>query len=567
MNTSRRRARARFAWLLGACAALASGCAEQESSTLADATVTHARSVAPANPGDVSTDPRLAFLLAKQPRDEHYGVDTSNALALLETMLRSGQRDALARARAELGAAGPAGLSMAERMIQEAWADGSKSSLLRNALDVVAYSREPRAGDVAAMATKHPVPELALSALRALKVHAAARHFDAVRDMFSRMPYDLRPEVVLSLPAFDPLRATEQIASWIKGGTLAQPSLDLLRLLAGGRDAASGLLCAESYPNSTPPEQCYYAARAARDGDKQAQELLRGMLIDRDSVLRQQAAMAANAAGLCEFVELALREADASGQAEVSTLEGDCRATAREWLRQKSASADEKEASAALEVLVREFKDEDAIDRVIASLRSSRPGALQQAQLILIEPMRRDVRIAERVLQILLEQDRALAGNPFWDRAPLLAAIASVPLEAAANYLAGMWNAPGAAQDGISVRHWMDMRIGNTGVPGQRLLWEALEKEKDPLRRIDLLEAFASQGGELARSRLLEFVLSDAAGPYEVLYAADRLVRLGPTERVAPVLKRATLRVTQPDVRVALQGLLWLNYPGPKADG
>ena len=52
--------------------------------------------------------------------------------------------------------------------------------------------------------------------------------------------------------------------------------------------------------------------------------------------------------------------------------------------------------------------------------------------------------------------------------------------------------------------------------------------------------------------------------PYETLYAADRLTRMATVDVAAPLLKRVTLRITQPDVRVALQCLLWANYPGPR---
>ena len=48
------------------------------------------------------------------------------------------------------------------------------------------------------------------------------------------------------------------------------------------------------------------------------------------------------------------------------------------------------------------------------------------------------------------------------------------------------------------------------------------------------------------------------------LYAADRLVRIGPASVVAPTLKRVTLRVEDPTVRPALQCLLWTAYPGPE---
>jgi hypothetical protein len=62
---------------------------------------------------------------------------------------------------------------------------------------------------------------------------------------------------------------------------------------------------------------------------------------------------------------------------------------------------------------------------------------------------------------------------------------------------------------------------------------------------------------------VLELIERDQLAPYELLYAAERLVRIGPAAVVAPALKRATLRTDQDDVRRALQCLLWSSYPGP----
>ncbi len=57
----------------------------------------------------------------------------------------------------------------------------------------------------------------------------------------------------------------------------------------------------------------------------------------------------------------------------------------------------------------------------------------------------------------------------------------------------------------------------------------------------------------------MDFVQSDPE-PHELLFAAERLVRIGPTATVAPVLKRVTLRVEHSEVRRALQCLLWQAY-------
>ena len=48
--------------------------------------------------------------------------------------------------------------------------------------------------------------------------------------------------------------------------------------------------------------------------------------------------------------------------------------------------------------------------------------------------------------------------------------------------------------------------------------------------------------------------------PLEVLYAANQLANMGPAERVAPLLKRVALGITDRSVRPALNNLLWAWY-------
>ncbi|HUR28475.1 MAG TPA: hypothetical protein VM509_09835, partial [Planctomycetota bacterium] len=51
--------------------------------------------------------------------------------------------------------------------------------------------------------------------------------------------------------------------------------------------------------------------------------------------------------------------------------------------------------------------------------------------------------------------------------------------------------------------------------------------------------------------------------PVEIVYVADRLVRIGPAREVAWQLKRKSLAVQDAHAREALQGILWRWYPAP----
>jgi hypothetical protein len=96
------------------------------------------------------------------------------------------------------------------------------------------------------------------------------------------------------------------------------------------------------------------------------------------------------------------------------------------------------------------------------------------------------------------------------------------------------------------------------------LLEAELASERDPLSRIDLIEAVSALASDEGRTILLDFVQSDSASPLEIVYASERLTVLGPAKRVAPVLKRVALRTQDPAARRALQCLLWRAYPGPR---
>ena len=93
-----------------------------------------------------------------------------------------------------------------------------------------------------------------------------------------------------------------------------------------------------------------------------------------------------------------------------------------------------------------------------------------------------------------------------------------------------------------------------------RSLAERLAAESDPVRRVSLTFAVAGVRDELARSVLRERLELDELEPLERLYIASNLANLGPAQDVAPRLKRAALRATDPDERRGLQCLLWYWY-------
>ena len=78
--------------------------------------------------------------------------------------------------------------------------------------------------------------------------------------------------------------------------------------------------------------------------------------------------------------------------------------------------------------------------------------------------------------------------------------------------------------------------------------------------RLDYLWAASLSAEADTREFLMEVVLGEESLDHERLFAAYRLTKLGPTTLVAPVLKRACLRVEDARVRPAFQSLLWTWY-------
>jgi hypothetical protein len=519
-------------------------------------------------PGDVDArppiaeDPRLAWLLQPFPRDDYYGVDTSDTVGILVETIRYGQRDPLRSARVELARQGAAGVEAARRLIEAAWNDPGRFADIRNALDVLAYSDDPGAHEVIRQVLDHEHPTPRLAAARALREHPRAADYERVRAMVDEESPDFRPELAQLMHQLDPARAEEQFVAWIAAGAYPELWREVARNLAESPRERTQRLCCSLYAGKDDLPRAMLAAACARSGDAAALDVLREMQRGERPVLRQVATDALVAAGLLdELVWTLEREPDARLRLKA------VRAFAQDEehldvLVAGMSDADDAVAWACTTLLVQRGH-EGALERALQELSSERPGALQSALNALAPVMERDPALARRALERLGARDQLDAERPFEERRATLRAVGLIPLEEAAQRLHRLSQQVQGTVQGIPTARWLALQIGNTGEAGQSYLIQALDAEDDPLRRLDLIEALAANPTERAREWLLARAEAPDVAPYELLYLADRLVRIGPLERVAPVLKRATLRVEQADVRRALQGLLWTWYPGP----
>jgi hypothetical protein len=83
-------------------------------------------------------------------------------------------------------------------------------------------------------------------------------------------------------------------------------------------------------------------------------------------------------------------------------------------------------------------------------------------------------------------------------------------------------------------------------------------------RRFDLLWAGTVGHDDATREFLIEALQAERTLPHERLWVAERLAQEGPASRVAPLIKRATLRMNHPDFRPSMECLLWRWFGPPR---
>lgn len=538
-------------------AALLGGCDGGEA-----ATREHAAELSP-----LVSDSRLNFLLAPCSRGYHYDVNTADIDGILTETLLHGFKEPLRRARSEL-AVRPGGLDIAMRIMRRYWTDSDGKNHIRNALDVAALSSDPRAREMLVEALGHPMEDLRVLSVRALKRHGREEDWDAVRNALDLSSPPFVVDFIQALHAIDHERTNASILDWVDGGSLEGIWKDILPLVASTTDPELVERCRAMWPKLAKGQAAPLVVAAARAGDEEARNVSRAWRDDEaDTTLRRITLLALGRAEQYEELVPALQK---DGSHENRLLAMGMLSVTPELTERMSAHLAagmndpvESVAVGCTAALAR-IGNAGAIDRGLEMMRDDSPGAMQSGLRVLREAMQADPAVARRAFDVAVNRYEETAHRPLDERSLFLVAMGQVPLEVSARRLLDeATRAEGAIQN-FSARQWITMQAGNVGESGHELVLALLQEEDDVAHRIDLIEALSMRGGEQAREVLLDYVNGERATPYEILYAADRLVRIGPAGAVAPVLKRVTLRVEQPDVRRALQCLLWASYPGPR---
>ena len=514
-------------------------------------------------PDPIREDGRVSYLLVPGPRSGHYDVDTSDRLGILAENLEHGTRDSLRRAREELGAAGPEGLEIVRRTIDAFFASPDGAAHLRNAIDVVQRSDAPGARELALRVLEHPDVGIASLAATALEKHGTPADVDILMARFAVADPEFKLKFFLSASRLDPARAQREVLSWIENGQYDGLWDECVTLLSQATAPDVVGRISALWREALPRFRTLLAAPCARAGDRDALEFLRGEAQSSEQWRAEIAVTALQHARLDDELDSVARRSGVMS-ARMRALNGlASEELARRHIEAFRANLNEVDpalSTAALTVLVR-IGDSLAIDRALALLGQDDGEALQAAMTALRDPVRVDPALAERVFAALARRREPESSRALGEGMRTLQAIGQVPVEDAARALVELSRSAQGEIANVRAARWILQQAGNTGPTGQRVLYEELLEATDPVRRLDCLESLSGWGGPVAVELLLDFVERDDSRPYEILYVADRLVHLGTVDRIAPVLKRVALRVTQPDVRVALQSLLWTNYP------
>jgi HEAT repeat protein len=519
----------------------------------------------PAPPADPrASDVRLAELLEPCVQGGFYDKAVSDVVPILIEKLQRGGGEPLKRAKEELGAAGEEGGRALARLFDQYFSDPMTDAYLENALDAASLNPGDEAHALLLRALSHPREAVRQRAMTGfVSGRARPEDFDVFLERLAGA--DTRPLRALYARALfvaDRERAAVETLRWMREKRNEDVWNDFVRELALARSPEATALARGIYAALDPFLGVWVAVPAAVAGDEGALAFLREERERPDPRRRLSAVEALSQGGLVDEVLAALEDPDPqvrslaiSGAVQAGTLDrrGLDRITAM------LADGSPTVRALALQELC-ELGDEASLEQALQELGQG-PEFLEEALRALVEPLKRDPALARRAYERIVERHRSEEHRPIQQRTATLKALGIVPLREAARFLREVaLAAEGQTIEGLRAHEWILIQVANTGEAGRAYLLEELATERDPLRRIDLVSTIGATRDPTARDALLAFVEEGTEDSYEILYAASRLVKLGPARIVAPRLKRVATRIEDGKLRNAFHCLLWRWY-------
>lgn len=522
--------------------------------------------VAPADPSALlRQDRRLIPLLQECEQTAFYDRDLSDLVPVLLEKVERADPDALRRAKEELGLLGAGAFPAMGSRFHSYYADPMRSAYLENMVDALTFNASDASHELLLEALRHPQETVRAKALDGLERLARPEDFDLLVERLAIETRELRRHTVAALFRADRERAEDLLLDAMGRGVDRELWVAAAPSLAKTEREVTARRCAELFPGLDPAIASHLAAAAARFELPGALEFLRAELRADGLQRRLHAVDALRQVGLVDELGPLLLEDEAVDvraivAAAFRTVELDDRR--RAWLRAALNDPDAQVQGEALAALC-EHADDEGLARALALL-DGEPGPLQSALSALRSPLQGDPTLVRVAFDRLMQRNAREEHRPIQQRTATFKAIGQIPHREAAEFLHRVGVAAGDQKiESLRAHDWLTIQAANTGIEGRAFLAEALRDEADPERRIDLIDALGSVRDDLARTSLLEWVEFGAHSPFERLFAASTLIRVGPSWEVAPRLKRVAFGMTsreEAEARAALQCLLWRWY-------
>jgi HEAT repeat protein len=472
--------------------------------------------------------------------------------------------------RGELAAEEERVVVLIEDLIQRYGSSKNGALVIGNALGVIGLSKDPSAVRVARRMLGHPAESVRTAAIRSMFKLAEPEDYDLLQGLMPHVGGEVRRALVQAMGRADPERLAGDLSDWlVEDGEVALMVLAARSVAEAG--AGSGLppeslqLAASHHPNLRP----FLAAARAAAGDSLALEVLRVLIEDESVLVRTRSLEAAvmaelntNSTPTLKPELLTMAAGDPSENLRVlavggvSTLLPDDEVSA--CLRACARDNSEQVRQACLAALLN--SGDEAVRGIFLEMIHGGPSELGPALRAVRGAWGKQPGLADRAADELVGILDLMTARPLKEREPWVQALGQVPSAEASAWLLERAKAEQGERHHMTAHRWLVLQVSNGGSAGRGLLMESWRNEADPQMKLDYL-----WGASLSREPdtvafLIEVVLSEGALDHERLFSADCLTRQGDTQRIAPILKRACLAVTDPEVRPAFEELLWLWY-------
>ena len=513
-------------------------------------------------PYDWRADDRLKSILVGGVRSGHFEGDTGDVLPLMVEKIAKGQSEVQNHYRGELARGDGRCVELIGDLIQRHSSARSGTLVIGNCLGVLGLMDHPDAVVVVRMMLSHPAESVRSSAIRAMARLAETDDYEVLESLMPTVSGEVRRVLVQALGRSDANRLAGDMAAWMEAGEDSAMLVLAARAVAkagAGEALADGVLDHEAAHH--PALRPYLAGALAAAGDGAAGQILVDGLQDEDLYVRTRCLEAASMAGL-DALLLELVSADPSENLRVLAAEGVAKlmpgSMARAALRAGVMDAAITVRQACLRGLLA-AGDAQGGDHFVGLLFEG-PSELGPALLAVRGLWARNPNLADRAAEALMSQLSDMEERSVREREPWLQCLGLVPGREGAEWLLELARTSKGVSHKLSTHRWIVLQISNGGPLAREVLARSWRSEEDAERRMDYLWGASLTREADALEFLIEVVMDNKIPDHERLYAADCLAKLGSTPRVAPILKRACLDITDPGARPAFEALLWTWY-------